>query len=190
MGRMRSRFCRRPPCGDSQPMAQRGACFVCRRTSGGVQIDPHGPAFYGYSARDGPDAPWRVAGERASLSRLLHQGSGPSVRRAMLPNRGVRERPYAMAGCPRLRKARSRSAADTVRIDAGERWHSTTLLVQAASLRLGSRDCVAVKLLSTQIVRKQAKAICHCQQCRTLHAASSSTLSNSTNGWLTWQRRS
>ena len=33
------------------------------------------------------------------------------------------------------------------------------MLVQAARLRLGSRDCIAVKLLSTQIVRKQAKAI-------------------------------
>jgi hypothetical protein len=31
--------------------------------------------------------------------------------------------------------------------------------VQTARLRLGSRDCGAVKLLSTQIVRKQAKAI-------------------------------
>jgi hypothetical protein len=31
--------------------------------------------------------------------------------------------------------------------------------VQAARLRLWSRDCVAVELLSTQIVRKQAKAI-------------------------------
>ena len=30
--------------------------------------------------------------------------------------------------------------------------HSTSMRVQAARLRLGSRDCVAVKLLSTQIV--------------------------------------
>jgi hypothetical protein len=49
---------------------------------------------------------------------------------------------------------------------------------------------MAVKLLSTQIVRKQAKAIFHLQQRGTLHATSSSTLSNSTKGWLTWQRRS
>ena len=69
-------------------------------------------------------------------------------------------------------------------------WHSTSMRVQAARLRLWSRDCEAVELLSTQIVRKQAKAIFHFQQRSTLHATSSSTLSNSTNRWLTWQRRS
>jgi hypothetical protein len=41
----------------------------------------------------------------------------------------------------RLQKARDRSAADTVRIDAGRNWHSTSTRVQAARLRLGSRDC-------------------------------------------------
>src|SRR5258708_712029 len=50
--------------------------------------------------------------------------------------RGFMPRQVAM----RLRKARNRSA-DTVRIDAGRNWHSTSLRVQAARLRLGSRDC-------------------------------------------------
>src|ERR1700756_426749 len=38
--------------------------------------------------------------------------------------------------------------------------------------------------------QKTGESNFHCQQRRTLHAASPSTLSNSTNGWLTWQRRS
>ena len=37
------------------------------------------------------------------------------------------------------------------------KWHTTSMRVQAARLRLGSRDCVAVKLLSTQIVRNRRK---------------------------------
>jgi hypothetical protein len=37
--------------------------------------------------------------KRAKLSYLLHWGPAPSARRAMLPNRGVRERPCADAGC-------------------------------------------------------------------------------------------
>src|SRR5207248_5375867 len=104
--------------------------------------------------------------------------------------RGAREALMPWQIATRLLKARSRSAADTVRIDAGKKWHPTSMRVQAARLRLRSRDCEAVKLLSTQIVRKTGESNFHCQQCRTLHAASSSTLSNSTNGWLTWQRRS
>jgi hypothetical protein len=69
----------------------------------------------------------------------------------------------------RLREAQDRSAI-TVRIDAEKA--SASLRVQTARLRSGRRDCGAVKLLSTQIVRKQAKAIfisdnaAHCMQRR------------------------
>ena len=73
--------------------------LVCRRTVWWCQKQPRGPAVYGPSARDGPSAPGERKTRRARLSRLLHQGPGPSVRRARLPNRGVRERLYAMAGC-------------------------------------------------------------------------------------------
>jgi len=73
--------------------------LVCRRTVWWCQKQPRGPAVYGPSARDGPSAPGERKTKRARLSRLLHQGPGPSVRRARLPNRGVRERLYAMAGC-------------------------------------------------------------------------------------------
>jgi hypothetical protein len=55
-----------------------------------------------------------------------------------------------------LQEARDPSAANTVRADAEA---SVSVRVQTARLRSGSRDCEAVKLLSTQIVRKQAKAL-------------------------------
>jgi hypothetical protein len=58
-----------------------------------------------------------------------------------------------------------------------------------SEVALGESRLRGSKLLSTQIVRKQAKAIFHFQQRGTLHATSSSMLSNTTNGWLTWQRR-
>jgi len=86
------------------------------------------------------------------------------------------------------RSAGDPSAADTVRINAED----ATLILTAradSEVALGSRDCGAVELLSTQIVRKQAKAI-HLQRRHILHATSPSTLSNSTNGLPDWQRRS
>jgi hypothetical protein len=83
------------------------------------------------------------------------------------------------AGCERgsvpaqvatwLQEARNPSAANTVRADEEA---SVSVRVQTARLRSGSRDCEAVKLLSTQIVRKQAKALsisndaAHCMQRR------------------------
>jgi hypothetical protein len=100
--------------------------------------------------------------------------------------RGFMPRQVAM----RLPKARNRSAADTVRIDAGRNWHSTSLRVQAARLRLGSRDCGGSQASLNSDCQKQAKAIFHLRQRGTLHAMSSSTLSNSTKGWLAWQQRS
>ena len=48
---------------------------------------------------------------------------------------------YAKAVATRLQKARNRSAADTVRDRCRTNWHSTSVRVQAARLRLGSRDC-------------------------------------------------
>ena len=47
---------------------------------------------------------------------------------------------------------------------------------------VGASDYRAVKLLSTQIVRKTGESYFHLQRSRTLHATLSSTLSNSTNG--------
>jgi hypothetical protein len=64
-----------------------------------------------------------------------------------------------VAGCHAAPEGRIRSAAITERKLMPEKLASPSMRVQTARLRLGSRDCGAVKLLSTQIVRKQAKAI-------------------------------
>jgi hypothetical protein len=78
-----------------------------------------------------------------------------------------------VAGCHAAPEGRIRSAAITERKLMPEKLASPSMRVQTARLRLGSRDCRAVKLLSTQIVRKQAKAIffisdnaAHCMQRR------------------------
>ena len=159
--------------------------LVCRRTGLVVRKMPRGPAAYGRSARDGPSAP----GERKTKERgspvCSTRDQCPSVRRARLPNRGVRERPDAMAGCHAAPEGKKSFCCEYREESMPEKLASTSMRVQTARLRLGSRDCGAVKLLSTQIVRKQAKAIFHLRQRGTLHATSSSTLSNSTNGWLT-----
>src|SRR5580698_2718292 len=77
------------------------ACLlVCRRTGLVVfKILPRGSTGFGRSARDGSPAPEERETKRAKLFRLFHWGSATSVRRARLPNRGVREKPYAGAGC-------------------------------------------------------------------------------------------
>ncbi len=101
----------------------------------------------------------RAEDEKSEALPSAPQGPVPSVRRARLPNRGVRERPDAVAGCHAAPEGRIRSAAITERKLMPEKLASPSMRVQTARLRLGSRDCRAVKLLSTQIVRKQAKAI-------------------------------
>jgi hypothetical protein len=97
---------------------------------------------------------------------------------------------YAKAVATRLQKARNRSAADTVRDRCRTNWHSTSVRVQAARLRLGSRDCNGSQASLNSDCQKTGESTFHLQQRGTLHATSSSTLSNSTNGWLTWQQRS
>ena len=78
---------------------------------------------------------------RARLSGLLQQGPGPSVRRARLPNRGVRERLYAGAGCHAAPEGKESFCCGYSEDRCRRNWHSTSVLVQAARLRLGSRDC-------------------------------------------------
>ncbi len=89
----------------------------------------------------------------------------------MLPNRGVRERPDANAGCHAAPEGTKTFCCEYSESRC-EELASYSVRVQATRLRSGSRDCRAVKLLSTQIVRKQAKAIfisnnaAHCMQRR------------------------
>jgi hypothetical protein len=72
-------------------------------------------------------------------------------RRAKLPDHGVRERLIAGAGCHATPPAHGSPVADTARIDAGKTG-SASLRLRTAMMRVGRRDCGAVKLLSTQIV--------------------------------------
>jgi hypothetical protein len=151
---------------------------------------PRGSAFYGSSARDGSSAPERGRRKSEALP------SAPRGIRSILSD----ERGCRTAGCERgfvpwqvatrLLRARDRSAADTVRIDAQRKWHTTSMRVQAARLRSGESRLRGSLASLNSDCQKTGESNFHCQQRRTLHAASPSTLSNSTNGWLTWQRRS
>jgi hypothetical protein len=81
-------------------MGQSGASVGCRRT--GLVVFKNYPVARPDSALRrviGPSAPGEQKTDRARLFCLLHWGSAPSVRRARLPNRGVRERLCAGAGC-------------------------------------------------------------------------------------------
>ena len=164
--------------------------LVCRRT--GLVVFKIAPwsGRIGSSARDGPSAPRRAADERAKLSCLLHLGISATVRRAMAAEpRGARE-----AVCRRRlprgsENARDRTAADTVRIDAGKTGIGLTACA-GSEVALGERDCGQSSFSQLKLSEKQAKAIFISERRCTLHAASSSTLSNSTKGWLAWQRRS
>jgi hypothetical protein len=70
-----------------------------------------------------------------------------------------------------------------------EKTGPTSLRLRTAIVRVGSRDCGAVKLLSTQIVCSTGESNFHLQRQCKLPARSSSTLSNSTNGCRAWQQR-
>jgi hypothetical protein len=98
---MQSRFCRTPPCGGSRPIDQSDvpAGLQAHRLVAFKRSPRGAAAVYGPSVRDGSSAPGRAETKRAKLSRLLHEGPGPSVRRARLPNRGVRERLLCQGGC-------------------------------------------------------------------------------------------
>ena len=152
-------------------MGQQAHPLVCRNTRLGCLRLPRGPARFGPSARDGPSAPGEQKTERARLSCLLHWGPAPFAGERCCRTAGCERGPMRMQVATRLRRARDRSAANRVRSDAKE-LASFSVRVQATRLRSGSRDCRAVKLLSTQIVRKQAKAIfisnnaAHCVQRR------------------------
>jgi hypothetical protein len=131
--------------------------LVCRRT--GLVVFKIAPwsGWISLLARDGSSVPEeRQAKERGSPV-CSTKGSAPSVRRARSPDRGVRERPYAGAGCHASPRDTGFSAANTVKA----RCRNTGIGLSACAaseVRAGVATAGAVKLLSTQIVRKQAKA--------------------------------
>ena len=133
--------------------------LVCRRTGLVVFKIAPWPAVYGPSARDGPSAPEEeTTKERGSLicsSREQVHPSGERCCRTAGCERGC----CAKAVATRLQKARNRSAADTVRIDAGRTGIRPQCVCRQRGCAWGVATAMAVKLLSTQIVRKQAKAL-------------------------------
>jgi hypothetical protein len=148
-----------PPCGGSRPMGQIG-------TPAGLQTNRSG-AFQKIWPPVRPDRNSGVVG-RLAPRRIRQESeallSAPLGTSDLLPASeaagpwGARE-----AGC-RCRLPRDsadaghRPVADTERIDAG-RTGSASLRLRTAMLRVGSRDCRAVKLLSTQIVRSTGESI-------------------------------
>jgi hypothetical protein len=112
----------------------------------------------------------RAEDERARLSSLVHWGSGPSVRRAKLPNRGVREMPNAAAGCHAAPKGNRSYCCEYSRVDAGKDGIALSACAGSEVALVGASDCKAVKLLSTQIVRKTGESTFHLQRRHTLHA--------------------
>ena len=154
---MLSHFCRTPPCGGSRPMGQQARLLVCRLPPLGVSKIAPGPAGYGRSARDGACCSGRTEDRKseALLSAPLRSSATCPANNAAEP-RGAREA-RCHAGCHAAPEGKRSFAADTVRSVAK---NCIVLTACAGSeVRSGSRDCRAVKLLSTQIVRKQAKAI-------------------------------
>jgi hypothetical protein len=133
--------------------------LVCRGTGLVCSKLPRGPAEYGSSARDGPSAPGGQK-TREQGSPVCSTGDQRHlVRRVKLPNRGVRERLDADAGCHAAPGGTRPFCCEY----SESRCRKTGIGLSACAnseVALGKQsDCGAVRLLSTQIVRKQAKAI-------------------------------
>jgi hypothetical protein len=133
-------------------------CWFAGRTGLGVTKDcPVARPYRALQARDGASAP--IGSKQKERS--------PPVRSTGDQFHPSGELGCRTAGCERARlrvqvatrpfEARDHSAASTVRVDA-EELASALVRVQTARLRSGSRDCRAVKLLSTQIVRKTGES--------------------------------
>ena len=154
-----------------------------------VQRMPRGPAGLRLSARDGSSAPRGWQTEERGSPVCSTWGSVPPVRRAKAAGpRGAREAD-AVQVATRLREHRNRTAADTARDDAGGiRYRPHCVCRQGCCA--GSRDCRAVELLSTQIVRKTGESNFHLE--RRLHIACSAVFNafQQYEGWPAWQRRS
>jgi hypothetical protein len=154
--------------------------------SGSSKNRPHGPA--GSRLR-------RVVGHPDSQrTRQEKQGSPVcsvadqlTYRRARLPDHGVRERPIAIAGCHATPRTQGIALLRIQRESMPGKLARSHCVCEQRWVRVGSHDCKAVKLLSTQIVCSTGES----NSCPTRMqvARSSSTLSNSTNGCRAWQQR-
>jgi hypothetical protein len=133
-------------------------CWFAGTPSGGVQIAPW-PGRIRPSARDGSSAPGELKTKERGSPDCSTGDQVHLVRRARLPNRGVRERLYAVAGCHAAPEGKGSLCCGYVRIDAGGNGIRPQCVCRQRGCAWGVTTAMAVKLLSTQIVRKQAKAI-------------------------------
>jgi hypothetical protein len=138
--------------------------------SGGPKIAPWPGRIRLVGACDRPSAPEEQKTERTRLSRLFHWGSAPSADELMLPDRGVRERLCAYAGCHAAPSARIQSVASTVRSNTEK---SGIVLSACATVRLRSGVATARQSSFSQLKlsenrRKQfhLKRRAHCVQRR------------------------
>ena len=125
---------------------------------------------------------------KAKLSCLLLGEQAP-VRQARLPNRGVRERPYDRCRLPRgFAGARNSVYCECSRNIVRHKLTLVSSVCRQRGCALGSRDCLPVGLLSTQIVGIQAKAIvidkneAHCMQRRHQRFPTVRTVGEAVNG--------
>jgi hypothetical protein len=114
--------------------------------------------------------------------------SAPSVRRAMLPNHGCERGLLPAQVATRLQKATDRSAASTLG-RCRRKWHRPQC-VCGSEVALGESRLQGSQASLNSNCQKTGESTFHLRRHDILHARSSSTLSNSTNGWPGWQRRS
>jgi hypothetical protein len=186
---MRTRFCWTPPYGGSQPIGQSG-------TSVGLQTN-----------RSGGSKNCPVVRPNATLRRVM----------GLLLRENRRQKSKALpsapqgisATCPASEAAEPRGARDSPmrrRLPRSSwRQRIVHLRIQSGSMRRNrhrpqcvcrQRGCSGSKRLRSSQAslnsncQKTGESTFHFERRRTLRATLSSTLSNSTNGWLSWQRRS
>jgi hypothetical protein len=126
--------------------------LVCRRARSGA-FKKHTPWSGQIKNSDAWWVVWLRCGldRRARLSCLLHCGTSDLCRLVRLPDHGVRERPTAAAGCHATPLAQG-SACCGYKEKRCRKTGSVSLRLRTAMVRVGRRDCEAVKLLSTQFV--------------------------------------
>ena len=147
--------------GGSRPIGQAGASAGLQALRSGVfERSP----WSGHRPAHSSERRWARCSQESrqaqetKLSCLLHEGTVPPVRRTMQPDRGVRERLDADAGCHAApRSAEDRSAADTVKSMPDE-LASTSLRCRQRWCAWGVATAGQSKLLSTQIVRKPGES--------------------------------
>ena len=112
---------------------------------------PRGPARSRTPTRGGSSG--SAAGSTEERGSRVCSTAGPVTfcRLVRLPDHGVRERPTDAAGCHATPLAQG-SACCGYKEKRCRKTGSASLRLRTAMVRVGSRDCEAVKLLSTQFV--------------------------------------